>query len=118
MHIYTMYAICIHRGAATGWTGRMCPSPTFKSRDLHMYWPPPPTFTTTFICIGWSPLHTTSFQRPYIYIIIVLTINLTSYNNYNCKQVYNCILYLYTRLLHNSRSTCLPLTIYCIHHIL
>ena len=39
--------------------------PTLKSTGTS-YVLVPPTFTTTFILIGWSNLYTKSFQRPYI----------------------------------------------------
>ena len=42
----------IGRGAVTG-DGGICPPPILKSMGPPMYCPPP-TFTTTFILIGWS----------------------------------------------------------------
>ena len=53
-----------YRGAATGRgrrrrDGGKCHPPTLKHRGIsYALVPPPPPFTTTFILIGWSPLHT------------------------------------------------------------
>ena len=43
-----------------GGTGGICPPPHFKIMGdlLCIGPPPPPTFTATFILIGWSPLQT------------------------------------------------------------
>ena len=49
-----------------GGRGDMSP-PHLKSRVTSYVLVIPPTFTTTFILIGWSPLHTKSFQCPYQY---------------------------------------------------
>ena len=68
---YTLYNVCAYlliltsysvspRGAATEGVVGYVPPPTLKS--IGTSYGPPPTFTTTFILIGWSPLHTKSFQ--------------------------------------------------------
>ena len=74
--------LLVTRGAVTGETG--VTYPTLKSRGTS-YVLVPLTFTTKFILIGWSPLHTNSFQRRYLlrndWHTISISINIKDYDN-------------------------------------
>ena len=53
--------LLVLRGAVKGGTGGKCLGGPPMYRFTH------PPFITTFMLIGWPPLHTKSFQRPYSY---------------------------------------------------
>ena len=81
MYVYIMLPLT--RCAAIGGTGDM--PPTLKSRGTSYALVPPPTFTTTFILICWSPLHThhrssAPIPHKYVHTYIHTHVHCTSYS--------------------------------------